>query len=141
MIFLSLPGITYIITSNICLQTSFIVIARDTARACARKSPLPHTTAIRNIATLYCNMTSISRTSLGASWQSPWHYLQMPGKEPESMLYKTLACRRTLQTLERNKDSSRWKMTKLSLSVHRRMGRFDDIHDNNLLRILRLQLR
>ena len=120
---------------------SFIAIARDTARACARKSPLPCTTAIRNIVTLCRNMASISRTSLGASRRSPWHYLRMPGKEPKSMLYKTLACQRTLQTLKRNKDSSRWKMTKLSLSVHRCMGRFDNIHDNNLLRILRLQLR
>ena len=140
MIFLLLLGITYIITSNICLQTSFIAIARDTARACTRKSPLSHTTAIRNIVTLYCNMASIFRTSLGESRQSPWCHHWMPGKEPERVLYKTLACWWTLQILERNKDSSMWKMIKLSLSMHCHMGRFNDIYNNNLLMILHLQL-
>ncbi len=54
-IFLSLPGIAYTIVFNICLPRSFIVIARDTARAYTKKSLPPRTTAIRNIATLCRN--------------------------------------------------------------------------------------
>ena len=130
-IFLSLLGIAYTIVFNICLPRSFIVIARDTARAYARKSLPPRTTAIRNIATLCCNMTSISRTFLGASWRSCLRYLRMPGKVPESVFSETLVYQRTSQTLKRKEDS-RWQMMRLLLSVHCRVCRFNGADDNNL---------
>ena len=130
-IFLSLPGIAYTIVFNICLPRSFIAIARDTARAYAKKSLPPRTTAIRNIATLCHNMTSISRTFLGASQRSHSRHLQMPGKVPKSVFSETLMCQQTLQTLKRNKDS-RWQMMRSLLSVHCCVGRFNGADDNNL---------
>ena len=89
------------------------------------------TMPIRNIATLYCNMTSISRTSLGTSQWSQSHHFWTPGRVPESVFSETLACQQTLQMLERSKDS-RWKMMGLSLWVHRGMGKFNNADDNNL---------